>query len=76
MFVQGEIISSLIYAMAVGMSFFIMVVTDTEHPPGSATALGIVIGSFSWAIAITVVASAVILSIIHISFKKYLRDLT
>ena len=72
---QSGIISSLIYALAVGMSFFVMVVTDTEHPPGSATALGIVVSSFSWSIAITIVASAVILSAIHVLFKKYLRDL-
>lgn len=74
--IHGGITSSLIYAMAVGMSFFVMVITDTEHPPGAATALGIVSTSFSWAIALTVMASAVILSAIHISFKKYLRDLT
>ena len=73
---QGGILSSLIYAIAVGMSFFIMVITDTEHPPGSATALGIVVSSFSWPVAITITASAVILSGIHILFKKYLRDLT
>ncbi len=73
---NDNIISSLIYALAVGMSFFIMVVTDTEHPPGSATALGIVISSCSWAIVITIVASAVILSLIHVLLKKYLRDLT
>lgn len=73
--VQNDITSSLVYAVAVGLSFFVMVVTDTEHPPASATALGIVIGSFSIWVAVTVVASAVILSVIHVSFKKYLRDL-
>lgn len=72
----GYITSSLIYAIAVGLSFFIMVITDTEHPPGSATALGITVSSCSWAIAIAVIASALILSAIHILFKKYLRDLT
>lgn len=72
---QGYIISSLVYSLAVGASFFIMVITDTEHPPGSATALGIASSSCSWAVALMVMASAVILSLIHVCFKKHLRDL-
>ncbi|MEA3225762.1 MAG: HPP family protein, partial [Planctomycetota bacterium] len=32
---------SLLYAVAVGLSIFIMVVIDTEHPPASGVALGV-----------------------------------
>jgi CBS-domain-containing membrane protein len=65
-----------IYSLAVGLSIFIMVVTDTEHPPASGTALSIAMTGFSFSTAIFVIASIIILSLIHHLFKAYLRDLT
>jgi len=66
---------TLVYALAVGLSIFLMVITDTEHPPASGTALGVAMGGFSWSVTIAVVASSVILSFIHTFFKGYLEDL-
>jgi len=67
---------SLLYAAAVGLSIFIMVVFDMEHPPASGVALGVAIKGFSLEVIISIIASVVILTIIHQFFKKYLRDLT
>ena len=64
------------YALAVGLSIFTMVVTDTEHPPASGTALGVAITGMHPDVLITVVLSIVLLSLIHHFFKPYLRDLT
>ena len=64
------------YSSAVGMSIFIMVVTDTEHPPASGTALGVAITGMHPVVLVTVVLSIVLLSLIHHFFKPYLRDLT
>jgi len=36
----------LVYAVSVGLSMFIMVITDTEHPPAAGTALSIAINGF------------------------------
>lgn len=69
-------LSILIYSLAVGTSIFVMVVTDTEHPPASGTALGVVMTGISLQVLIVVVASIVILSVIHRLFKPYLKDLT
>lgn len=66
----------IVYSFTVGLSIFIMVVTDTEHPPASGTALGVVIRGFSLNVTIAVVTSAIILSLIHHFFKRYLKDLT
>jgi len=63
------------YALAVGLSIFVMVVTDTEHPPASGTALGIAIAGFSWGIALAVVTAAVLLAAAHRLLRSYLRDL-
>lgn len=68
--------SIIIYSLAVGLSIFTMVVTDTEHPPASGTALSIAMTGFSLSTAIFVIASIIILSLIHYFFKPYLRDLT
>jgi CBS-domain-containing membrane protein len=63
-------------ALAVGLSIFTMVVTDTEHPPASGTALGVAITGMSPDVGVAVVLGIVLLSLIHRFFKLYLRDLT
>jgi len=76
-FLPHLVSSSLIYAAAVGLSIFIMVVTDTEHPPAAAMALGVALRrSFSWNVIAAVLISAVVLSLIHFAFKRHLKDLT
>lgn len=69
-------LSALVYSLAVGTSIFIMVVTDTEHPPASGTALGVVMTGISLQVLIVVVMSIIILSVIHRLLKPYLKDLT
>jgi CBS-domain-containing membrane protein len=64
------------YSLAVGLSIFSMVVTDTEHPPAAGTALGVAITGMSLQVLVAVVLSIVLLSLIHRFFKPYLRDLT
>ncbi len=67
--------SAIIYSFAVGLSIFIMVAIDTEHPPASGTALGVVVSGFSLNIAIAVLVSAIILSLAHHLLKPFLKDL-
>ena len=68
--------AAVIYSLAVGLSIFIMVVTDTEHPPASGTALGVAISGFSPKVLIALIASVLALSLVHYFFKKHLKDLT
>ena len=70
------LLSMLTYSLAVGFSIFTMVVTDTEHPPASGTALGVAITGMTPRVLIAVVLSIVLLSLIHRFFKPHLRDLT
>lgn len=67
---------SLLYAVAVGLSIFIMVVSDTEHPPASGVALGVAINGFSLDVTISIVISVAVLTVTHHFFRNYLRDLT
>jgi CBS-domain-containing membrane protein len=67
---------NLVYSLAVGLSIFIMVVTDTEHPPASGTALGLAISGFSFSVVTAVLTSGILLSLVHYFCKPYLKDLT
>lgn len=64
------------YAFAVGLSIFIMVATDTEHPPAAGTALGVVTLGFSMKLLFTVLIGISFLAGLHYFFKSRLRDLT
>jgi len=68
--------SIIVYSLAVGLSFFIMVTVNVEHPPASGTALGVAITGFSWNATIAVITSAVVLSLAHHSLRPFLRDIT
>ncbi|MDY6959306.1 MAG: HPP family protein [Halobacteriota archaeon] len=65
-----------VYSIAIGISIFIMVVFDFEHPPAIGTTLGIIINGFSYNLAVTVVASAIMLSLAHFFLKPCIKDLT
>jgi hypothetical protein len=62
-------------AATVGISMFLMVALDMEHPPASGTALGVAIGGFSIMVMVAVLTSAVVLSLAHHYLKRYLKDL-
>ncbi len=66
----------LIYSLAVGMTIFLMVALDVEHPPAGGTALGVTITGFSTSVMVAVLTSSIALSLAHRFCKKYLKDLT
>jgi len=52
-----------------------MVITDTEHPSASGTALGIAVAGVSFYIIVAVIASVVTLSLLHHFLSPYIKDL-
>ena len=73
---HSSFISSIIvYSVAVGLSIFLMITTNTAHPPASGTALGIAITGFSINIALSLIISVTILSFVHHFLKPFLEDL-
>ncbi len=70
-----EFTTLFVYALAVGLSIFLMAVTDTEHPPASGTALGIVAHAWSYPAIIFILACAIGLAIVRRVLRGYLRDL-
>ena len=70
------IVSMALFAGAVGLSIFLMVITNTEHPPASGTALGVAITGISLRIVLALLFSICVLSIFHHLARSRLRDLT
>ena len=74
---QPSALSSIIvYSLAVGISIFLMVALDAEHPPAGGTALGVAITGFSPNMVIAVLTSSIVLSLAHRFSKRFLKDLT
>jgi len=74
----GTPLDYLVSSGAVGLSMFLMLATGTQHPPASGTALSIAAAGRAQdhvAIAVTVVASAVILSLLRLLLRRHLEDL-
>lgn len=68
--------SVIVYSLAVGISVFLMVALDAEHPPAGGTALGVAITGFSLNVMIAVFTSSIVLSLAHRFSKRFLKDLT
>jgi CBS-domain-containing membrane protein len=64
-----------VYSGVVGLTMFLMVVTDTEHPPACGIAVGVAISGWSGTVALTIVVSAIILATAHVVLARYLKDL-
>lgn len=67
--------SFVIYAAAVGITMFIMVVMNFEHPPACGTALGVAMEGAANNVTAALITSILLLSLIHILFRNYLVDL-
>lgn len=70
-----EFATLFVYAFAVGLSIFLMVITNTEHAPAAGTALGIVAHPWSYQVVIFILLSIIGLAIVRGLFGSHLRDL-
>ena len=62
-------------ALSIGLSVFLMTITNTEHPPAAGTAIGIVAYDWSEQTIIFVVIFAISLSIVKRLLSRFLVDL-
>lgn len=62
-------------ALSVGLSIFLMTVTNTEHPPAAGTALGIVAHVWSYQVVIFILLAVISLAIIRRLLRSRLKDL-
>ena len=62
-------------SLAVGTSIFVMVITNTEHPPASAIALGLVINEWTYHTIIFILSGVFILFLVKTFLDSILIDL-
>ena len=72
---RWEFTTLFIYALAVGLSIFLMTITNTEHPPAAGTALGIVAHEWSCEVVIFLILAVIILAIVRRLLMSRLKDL-
>jgi len=62
-------------ALAVGLAIFVMVVTNTEHPPAASLALGLVLGKWAPVAIVVILVGIVALVLLKCLIKPILKDL-
>lgn len=62
-------------AFAVGLSIFVMISTDTEHPPASGLALGLVINEWDFLTVVLLIVLILSLTVIKKMLSPFLVDL-
>lgn len=67
--------ANFIGAAAVGLAMFLMVITNTEHPPAAALALGIAINGYSFEMLLFVYSVTLFLLLVKHMIKKWMIDL-
>ena len=64
-----------IAVVSVGLSIFIMVLTNTEHPPAAGTVFGLVVGGWAPSAVVFVLLGAVMLSVVHFLLRPRMTNL-
>ena len=65
----------ILAALATGLAIFFMVITNTEHPPAAALALGFVLNEWTPLTVVVVLTGVMAVSILKELTKKYMIDL-
>jgi len=70
--IRGDV---LFGAASVGLAIFLMVITDTEHPPAAGLALGVVLAEWHTLALIVPIVGIVALSVARLAMKPILINL-
>ena len=66
---------TLFSSLAVGLTIFVMVITNTEHPPAAGLALGLVLNTWNMFTLTSVVVAVLLLAGLKVLLAPYLIDL-
>jgi CBS-domain-containing membrane protein len=62
-------------AISVGIAIFVMVATDTEHPPAAGIALGLIINVWEPTTILYIIIAVILLTSLKKALKPYMLDL-
>ena len=72
---ESRVLFDLVAAFSVGLGTFLMVATNTEHPPAAGTALGLVIHGWTWSAVMFILTGALLLSLVRVALRSKLENL-
>ena len=72
---RSHLVIDVIAVLSVGLGILLMVLTNTEHPPAAATALGLVVGGWAPSAILFVLVGVLILSTVHVLLRNRLTNL-
>ncbi len=75
MFVSSEMAYIVCASLAVGVAIFVMVITNTEHPPASGMALGLVLNEWDYGTLLFILCAVLVLALVKTILKPFLMDL-
>jgi len=70
-----HLLQALFIALVASVAIFVMVVTNTEHPPAAGNALAFAISPTALWVGLIAVGVVVILSLVRLALRRWLRDL-
>jgi CBS-domain-containing membrane protein len=70
-----EVLMIIAASVSVGLTIFIMVVTDTEHPPGCSTALAVIVHGWDLYYVAFIIICATIMIVVKHLLNPWLKDL-
>ena len=73
---NSKMILVIFGAIAVGVSIFIMAITNTEHAPAAGIALGLVINTWDYITIIFIIIAIIWMTTVKKLLRPYLMDLT
>jgi len=73
--VDHAMVEGVFGAAAVGLAIFLMVITDTEHPPAAGLALGVVLAQWNTQALLVPIVGIVALSLARLAMKPILINL-
>lgn len=70
-----RVLYTLTGGLAVGLTMFLMVITNTEHAPATSIALGLVINDWKWYTIVLILTGITLIAFIQRRLKNWMIDL-
>lgn len=69
------LVGGYLVGMAVGSAIFLMVVTDTEHPPAAGMSLGLVLNQWDHKTLLFIIIAVMVMAVLRKLLQPYMVDL-
>lgn len=75
LFVDQKVAGIVLGALAVGLAIFLMVASNTEHPPAAGLALGLVLNDWDYLTLLFVLGAVILMAVVRRLLQHWMIDL-